>query len=214
MKKNRFIIPIAAVVIVLVCLYLFRPFSSAPSPTPAPDTPVPSQTPAVDTPAPSASPAPLPTPSEEPAAPVYTTEDLKHLKHTEHFLNSTLEHLFLGTLKDNNTRATGYHYDGIVDSPGSIVPGTKSEPDSHGVYLGKVVVNGVAKKSYNGYSSFFPESYSPQDVIDAVNDVYDHCELIGDSLYSGLTEDGMEIELVIRENDGKIVTAYPVMEEE
>ena len=75
------------------------------------------------------------------------------------------------------------------------------------------MVSGVAKKSYNGYSSFFPESYSPQDVIDAINDVYDNCELIGDDLYTGLTEDGIEIALVIRK-DGKIITAYPLMEEE
>lgn len=212
MKENRFVIPIATAVIVLVCLFLFRPFSAGSSPTPAPDTPVPSLTPAVNTPSPSADPTPAPEPTEEPAAPVYTTEDLKSLKHTEHFLDSTLTHLFLGTVQKK--KATGYHYDGIVDSPGSIVPGTKSKPDSHGVYLGQVIVKGVKKKANNGYSSFFPDSYSPQDVIDAINDVYDHCELIGDDLYTGLTEDGMEIALVIRSKDGKIITAYPLMEEE
>ena len=211
MKENRFVIPIATAVVVLVCLFLFRPFSAVPSPTPAPDTPVPSLTPAPDTPAPTVEPTPVPEPTEEPSAKVYTKEDLKSLKHTERFLDSTLTHLFLGSV--NKKKATGYHDEGIVDSPGSIVPGTKSEPDSHGVYLGQVVVNGVAKKANKGYSSFFPESYSPQDVIDAINDVYDNCVLVDDMLYTGLTKDGIEIELVIRDKDGMIVTAYPVMEE-
>jgi len=164
-------------------------------------------------PAPSQPPAASVRPTETPDEPeqiVYTSKDLDNLEHTEHFTRSSIEHIFLGTLKNNN-RATGYHYDGIVDSPGQIDPGTKSETDIHGVYNAKVTVNGVAKKSNNGYSSFYPEDYSPQDVIDAINEAYENGVLISGSLYAGLTSDGIEIDYAL-DGKGRITTAYPIWE--
>ncbi len=195
MKKYRYFIYLAAAAVLF--LLIRNPFSSVSKP---------------DDPIPSPAAAPSPAATAEPSAPVYQMEDYYSLQHTEHFLKSTLEHLFLGTVK--NGEASGYHYDGIADTPGSIIPGTKSEPDAHGVYAGQVIVNGIPKTSYDGYSTFFPESWSPQDVIDKINDVYDHCELIEGILYGGLTEEGMEIDIVIRESDGMIITAYPILEEE
>ncbi len=140
----------------------------------------------------------------------YTQEDLENLTGLDHFRDSTIEHLFLGTINDSG-KATGYHYDGIIDSPGEIIEGTKSEPDSFGVYTAKVRVNGINKSGNKGYSSFFPEYMSPQDVIDAINEAYENRVDIGDGLYAGLTDEGMEIDMVLTKK-GIIVTAYPVKE--
>ena len=52
---------------------------------------------------------------------------------------------------------------------------------------------------------------SPQDVIDAINEAYENRVDIGDGLYAGLTDEGMEIDMVLTKK-GIIVTAYPVKE--
>ena len=140
----------------------------------------------------------------------YTVDDLEDLVNLEHFRESTIEHIFLGTINDEG-KATGYHYNGIKDSSGEIIPGTESEPDSYGVYTAKVRVNGKNKSGNKGYSSFFPDYMSPQDVIDAINEAYDNKQKIGDNLYAGLTNDGMEIDMALNKK-GIIITAYPVKE--
>ncbi len=140
----------------------------------------------------------------------YTVDDLDDLTNLEHFRESTIEHIFLGTINDEG-KATGYHYNGIVNSPGEIIPGTETEPDSFGVYTAKVRVNGKNKSGNKGYSTFFPEYMSPQDVIDAINEAYENKQKIGDNLYAGLTNDGMEIDMALNKK-GIIITAYPVKE--
>ena len=142
---------------------------------------------------------------------VYTEADLEDLTGTEHFLRSTVEHIFCGTINKKGN-ATGYHYDGIEGTAGSIIEGTQSEPDDFGVYTAKVIVDGVKKTSNRGYSSFYPEDMSPQEVVDAINQAYDNRELIGDGLYAGLCDAGFEIDMALTD-DGRIITAYPVMED-
>ncbi len=88
----------------------------------------------------------------------YTMADVKKLKNTGHFAKNTLEHIFDGTINSKG-KATGYHYDGISDSKGSIIAGTESKPDEHGVYTAKVEVDGVKK---NGFSSFYPTPHPPR----------------------------------------------------
>ena len=162
-KQNRTWIYVLIVFLVLGWLFLS---SKQGNPNPAPtETPQPTAAPEVTvtpdiTPTPEAAPEPASTPEPTAETAVYTAADLKNLKHTEHFKSSTIEHIFLGTLKGK--KATGYHYDGITDSPGTIDPKSRSELDEHGVYNAKVYVNGVAKKSNNGYSSFYPDTYSRQ----------------------------------------------------
>ena len=140
----------------------------------------------------------------------YTIDDLNNLENIEHFRDSTIEHIFLGTINDSG-KATGYHYNEIVGSPGEIIPGTETEPDSFGVYTAKVRVNGINKSGNKGYSTFFPDTWSPQDVIDAINEAYENRVEIGDNLYAGLTKDGMEIDMALTKK-GIITTAYPVKE--
>lgn len=138
----------------------------------------------------------------------YTMADIKKLKNTEHFAKNTLEHIFDGTINSKG-KATGYHYDNIDGSKGSIIAGTVSKPDKNGVYTAKVEVSGVKK---NGFSSFYPDSWSPQQVVDAINEAYedalsDKSNKQGD-LWIGYAGD-LEIDMYLN-NKKLITTAYPI----
>ena len=95
----------------------------------------------------------------------YLIADIQNLKNTDNFSDSALEHIFDGTI-NRSGKATGYHYTMISDSKGKLIEGTRSENDEHGVFTGNVEVDGVAK---NNFSSFYPESWTPQEVVDAIN---------------------------------------------
>lgn len=143
---------------------------------------------------------------------IRTAADLVNLKNTDLLPEETITHIFLGTVSEQG-KASGYHYDGIEDSPGAIVEGTRSEPDQYGVYTAKVTVDGIGKSGNKGYSTFYPDDFTPQQVIDAINEAYENKVLLEGSLYAGLTENGIEIDMAIDES-GKIITAYPVKEED
>ena len=63
--------------------------------------------------------------------------------------------------------------------------------------------------SIGGFSSFYPKSMSPQEVIGSINEAYRNRVYIRGNTYSGLTSSGMEIEMFLDKN-GKIISAYPV----
>ena len=149
--------------------------------------------------------------SESDAGKGYTMRDVKGLKHTDIFAKGALEHIFDGTINKKG-KATGYHYNGIRGSKGKIIEGTRSRTDANGVFTGKVEVSGVKK---NGFSSFYPEKWSPQDVIDAINRAYK--DAMNDpknprgTLWIG--HDGkLEIDMYLTD-DKKIITAYPIYRE-
>lgn len=140
----------------------------------------------------------------------YTMADIKKLKNTEHFAKNTLEHIFDGTINSKG-KATGYHYSMVTDSKGKIIDGTRSKADEHGVFTGKVEVSGVKK---NGFSSFYPENWTPQQVVDAINAAYDDALKNPDNpqgeLWIGYSGD-LEIDMYMNKNK-QITTAYPVYE--
>ncbi|MBQ6335796.1 MAG: EndoU domain-containing protein [Ruminococcus sp.] len=146
----------------------------------------------------------------EPAKASYTMADIKQLKNTEHFARKTLEHIFDGTINSKG-KATGYHYTKVSDSKGKVIDGTRSSVDENGVFTGKVEVSGVKK---NGFSSFYPESWTPQQVVDAINTAYD--DAINDpsnpkgELWIGYCGD-LEIDMYLDSNK-KITTAFPIYE--
>ena len=148
--------------------------------------------------------------SSQVAGKTYSMAAIKNLKNTGHFAKKTLEHIFDGTINGKG-KATGYHYSMIPDSKGKIIDGTRSEPDENGVFTGKVEVNGVKK---NGFSSFYPESWSPQEVVDAINTAYD--DALSDpnnpqgQLWIGYCGD-IEIDMYLNSSK-QITTAYPVYE--
>lgn len=140
----------------------------------------------------------------------YTMEDVKKLKNTQNFSKNALEHIFDGTINSKGN-ATGYHYDRITASKGQIIKGTESKKDKHGVFTAKVKVLDVKK---NGFSSFYPENWSPQQVVDAINEAYrdalDDPSNPHNSLWIGYSGD-LEIDMYL-DNNKKITTAYPIYE--
>lgn len=144
------------------------------------------------------------------AAGSYTMADIKKLKNTQNLAKNTLEHIFDGTINGKGN-ATGYHYTRVTDSKGEVIKGSESAKDAHGVFTGKVKVNGVQKK---GFSSFYPEDWTPQQVVDAVNEAYEYA--LNDesnphgSLWIGYSGD-LEIDMYL-DNNKKITTAYPIYE--
>jgi hypothetical protein len=146
----------------------------------------------------------------ESEAEAVTMAQIYSLKNTDNLAKKTLEHIFDGTINSKG-KATGYHYSRVTDSKGEIIEGTESEKDRHGVFTAKVKVDGVKK---NGFSSFFPESWTPQQVIDAVNEAYESAlnntsNPVG-QLWIGYSGD-LEIDMYLN-NQKKITTAYPIYE--
>ena len=120
----------------------------------------------------------------------YTMADVKKLKNTGHFAKNTLEHIFDGTINSK---------------------GKASKPDEHGVYTAKVEVDGVKK---NGFSSFYPDDWTPQQVVDAINEAYDYATsskgIRDGDLWIGYAGD-LEINMYLN-NSKQITTAYPIYE--
>lgn len=136
----------------------------------------------------------------------YPKEVLSSLGNTEHFTEGTTKHIFEGAINDKG-KAVGYHYEGIRNTGGRIIPGTKTLPDKHGVYEGNVAVNGVTKKVA---SSFFPREWSPQQVVNAINEAYGNKVYVSGSRYRGHSQ-GISIEMYLTP-EGKIKSAYPIKE--
>ena len=139
---------------------------------------------------------------------MYNMDDLAKLQYTENFTEKSLTHIFEGDINKRG-QAGGYHYDMVEGSSGSIIEGTKSPAlNDAGVYEAKVEVNGIPKKGNKGYSTFFPDHMSPQDVVDVINEAYSNMELMDDSRYLGTSRNGINIEMILN-SEGKIITAYP-----
>ena len=139
----------------------------------------------------------------------YYMEDIYKLENVDYFASGTIEHIFDGTINKKGN-ATGYHYTMVLDSKGKIIEGTRSKEDENGVFTGNVEVDGVKK---NGFSSFYPESWTPQQVVDAINTAYDEAVSNPDnptskSLWIGHYGD-IEIDMYL-DDSHKITTAYPV----
>lgn len=138
----------------------------------------------------------------------YAMSDVKKLRNTDNFSRHGLEHIFDGTVNKKG-KATGFHYSRIKDSKGKIIDGTRGKKDENGVFTAKVEVDGVKK---DGFSSFYPEDWSPQDVVDAINAAYK--EAVNDpknprgSLWIGHAGK-LEIDMYLDDHK-KILTAYPI----
>lgn len=138
----------------------------------------------------------------------YAKEDIEGLRNTENFARGALEHIFDGTINKKG-KATGYHYSMVEGSKGHIIDGTRSSLDENEVFTAKVEVGDVKK---NGFSSFYPETWPPQEVVDAINDAY------RDALANPQNPQGdlwigyhgnLEIDMYLNDKK-KIVTAYPI----
>ena len=140
----------------------------------------------------------------------YSMDDLANLKHTENFTEKSKIHIFEGDINKKG-QSGGYHYDMVEGTSGNIIEGTKgSVLNDAGVYEAKVEVNGIPKKANGGYSTFFPDHMSPQEVVDAINEAYSNKVLAHGNKYIGKSSNGLKIGMYIRESDGKIISTFPM----
>lgn len=142
---------------------------------------------------------------------VSTITSVEELKNIENFRDGALEHIFEGEVNSRG-KAVGYHYEGIPDTKGEVIEGTRSTPNEEGVYTAKVRVDGVNKVSNGGKSSFFPEEWTAQEVVDNINEAYEDRIFVNgtDNTYRGETSDGVIIEMYIDSSNYKIISAFPV----
>lgn len=137
-----------------------------------------------------------------------TVPSLDYLERTEYFNKGALVHILAGEL-NRDGQAVGFHYDGLPSKKGDIVSGTETKPDEHGVFEAKVEVNGTKKTSNDGVSSFFPNDWDAQEVVEAINEAYDSKQLITGNTYEGLDTNGVVIRMYL-DDHGKIISAFPV----
>src|SRR5690625_130137 len=137
-----------------------------------------------------------------------STMAISDLENTEHFRNGALEHILEGELNGRG-QAVGFHYDGLPTKKGQIISGTETEPNDQGVYEAKIEINGVAKTSNGGKSSFFPDQWTAQEVIDAINEAYENRSFITGNTYEGLTSEGVLISMYLDQNE-QIISAFPI----
>lgn len=133
---------------------------------------------------------------------------ISELKDTDYYRNGALEHILEGELNGRG-QAVGFHYDGLPTKKGEVIAGTETEPNEYGVYEAKVKVSDVAKTSNSGRSSFFPEEWDAQQVVDAINEAYDNRSFISGNTYEGLTSEGMIISMYLNQSD-LIISAFPI----
>ena len=138
-------------------------------------------------------------------------KSIADLKNTENFREGALEHILEGEI-NRRGKAVGFHYEGFPTTKGSIIEGTKSVPDNLGIYTGKVKVNGIEKISNGGQSTFFPENWTSQEVVDAINEAFANKKFVQGTrnTFIGELSNGMQIEMYIDNAINKIISAFPV----
>ena len=95
----------------------------------------------------------------------------------------------------------------MSDATGKVIEITKF-PDANGVYEAVVEVGGKVKKQP---STFFPKDWSPEQILDAVEEAYGKRVLDSGNVYKGVTSSGITIEMYIDMNNNKINSFFPVM---
>lgn len=133
---------------------------------------------------------------------------ITELEHTDYFRTGALEHILEGEL-NRKGQAVGFHYDRLPTKKGEIVIDTKTMPNEYGIYEAKVIVSDVEKTSNSGISTFFPDHWDTQDVIDAINEAYEGKTFISGNTYEGVTEEGIVIRMYLDDQE-KIISAFPI----
>lgn len=131
-------------------------------------------------------------------------ENLSNLSNIECFTTEFIKHLFEGGMNDRG-KAVGCHCEGVRNPENRVILGTEILPDKHGVYKGFVFVNGVTKRVV---SSFYPQKWAPQQVINAINEAYKNKVNVFRNRYIGDFQ-GIQIEMYLNP-EGKIKSAYPI----
>ncbi|SDY99908.1 EndoU nuclease [Bacillus sp. 166amftsu] len=138
-------------------------------------------------------------------------DSIDDLKDTGDFRGDrAVKHVFEGEINARG-QAVGYHSEVMPNSPGRPISGTESSPNQYGVYRAEIEVNGVPKTSNGGISTFFPEDWDTQEIVNAINEAYRNKQFVPGTRNTYVRDlpNGMEIQMYIN-GDGKIISAYPL----
>lgn len=132
--------------------------------------------------------------------------DYNTLKNTNIFINTptqnVVEHILVGNF--DGTVSTGFHYTGMPNCKG-IITTVRDTNTTYNIVKANVEIDGFTKK---GISTFFPSNWTPQQIIDAINEAYNNAQRYKNTdLYRGKCNARFEIEMKIINN--KVQTAYP-----
>ncbi|ETT74728.1 hypothetical protein BW899_14795 [Bacillus mycoides] len=134
-------------------------------------------------------------------------EIISNLQHTEKFRPNTLKHILEGEINWRGD-AMGYHTEVLENTPGKIISGTEEILNDQGIYKARVEVNGTPKTGNRGFSTFFPKDWSPQKIVDNINEAYNNRTYEFGNTYSGIGSEGIRISMYI-DGNGKIISAFP-----
>lgn len=135
---------------------------------------------------------------------------IDELVRTDYFRPGALAHILEGEINSKG-QAVGFHYDRLPTKKGEIISGTETDEDMNGVYEAEVKVQDVKKTGNKGKSTFFPDEWNTQEVVDAINEAYEARVFISGNTYEGLTGEDVIIRMYLDQND-KIISAFPVYE--
>ncbi|WXG15183.1 EndoU domain-containing protein [Xenorhabdus griffiniae] len=120
------------------------------------------------------------------------------------------EHVFHGEV-NRRGNAVGFHHEGDHHGKARIVQMT-NPPNSQGIYTGKVEIRNAKTGQWipkERESSFYPESWSQQKVLDEIKGAYQNATIQPNGKWSGKAPSGIRIEGWL-DASGKINTAYPI----
>jgi hypothetical protein len=126
-----------------------------------------------------------------------------------------IEHLFHGEINEHN-RAVGFHHRGSIGHEGKArVTKITREVNQYGVYAAKVEIFNPSENRWvpkSRRSTFFPDNWSRQKVLDEIRVAYSSAKLSSDGsrYWEGTCSAGFRIGGYLNE-DGTIRTAYPIM---
>lgn len=137
----------------------------------------------------------------------YSVKVLDELHSTNLFLHSAIEHIFVGTINKDGL-AEGLHYNNIKGIDSTALENTETKANEFGVYKAKAIIHCMEKSDCNGYSTFFPNKMSPQQIINSILEAHTSRRHIDGNIYIGKANNGIEIEMYLT-NDDKIISAFP-----
>lgn len=119
---------------------------------------------------------------------------------------STIEHIFVGEINRRGI-PVGFHYEGQFSfGISNVIPDTKKPIDRNNVYEADVEIKSQPKP---GFSSFFPQEWSEEEVMNTIQMAYLNKKAVTSTLYEGTTEQGLTIQFYL-DASGKLTTAYPI----
>ena len=111
-----------------------------------------------------------------------------------------MKHVFYGN------SAGGFHYKGLKGANGEIKTITDL-PNKYGVYRAKVSILGKEQKKAK---TFFPDNWTPQQVIDAVEEAFEKGDYIpSNNTKEYIMKSGMKIQVNLNKA-GEVISAFPL----